>query len=227
MSTYSQFLNGQFNEAQIEQLIQSLCDMRPVENYILNEETNVSKENMASYADIVKDTGKGDEYTKNTNTKSNTSSEKVKSVFLEEEDVFGSSIKPARSVWLTNVEIYKAIRVRVPSQCIKGIQRIREMWRIYMDNEEDRLSLLVQGLVLRGRQIHLHSQNPYNPDRTQPDTIRIKVRNVPLSADDGQIHRTLQLGVDGKLTNCETGDRLIINGEIKQTQLGITCIASI
>ena len=153
MSTYSQFLNGQFNEAQIEQLIQSLCDMRPVENYILNEETNVSKENMASYADIVKDTGKGDEYTKNTNTKSNTSSEKVKSVFLEEEDVFGSSIKPARSVWLTNVEIYKAIRVRVPSQCIKGIQRIREMWRIYMDNEEDRLSLLVQGLVLRGRQI--------------------------------------------------------------------------
>ena len=226
MSTYSQFLNGQFNEAQIEQLIQSLCDMRPVENDILNEETNVSKENMASYADIVKDTGKGDEYTK-TNTNSNTSSEKVKSVFLEEEDVFGSSIKPARSVWLTNVEIYKAIRVRVPSQCIKGIQRIREMWRIYMDNEEERLSLLVQGLVLRGRQIPLHSQNPYNPDRTQPDTIRIKVRNVPLSADDGQIHRTLKLGVDGKLTNCETGDRLIINGEIKQTQLGITCIASI
>ena len=92
------------------------------------------------------------------------------------------------------------------------------MWRIYIDNEEDRLSLLVQGLVLRGRQIPLHSQNPYNPDRTQPDTIRIKVGNVPLSADDGQIHRTLKLGVDGKLTNCETGDRLIINGEIKQTQ---------
>jgi hypothetical protein len=126
--------------------------MRPVENDILNEETNVSKENMASYADIVKDTGKGDEYTK-TNTNSNTSSEKVKPVFLKEEDVFGSSIKPARSVWLTNVEIYKAIRVRVPSQCITGIQRIREMWRIYMDNEEERLSLLVQGLVLRGRQI--------------------------------------------------------------------------
>jgi hypothetical protein len=46
------------------------------------------------------------------------------------------------------------------------------MWRIYMDNEEDRLSLLVQGLVLRGRQIPLHAQNPYNPGRTQPDTIR-------------------------------------------------------
>ena len=45
MSTYSQFLNGQFNEAQIEQLIQSLRGMRPIENDILSEETNVSKEN--------------------------------------------------------------------------------------------------------------------------------------------------------------------------------------
>jgi len=89
MSTYSQFLNGQFNEAQIEQLIQSLRGMRLVEKDILNEETNVNKENMASYADIVKDTGKGDEYTNtNTNTKSNTSSEKVKPVFLKDEDGF-------------------------------------------------------------------------------------------------------------------------------------------
>jgi hypothetical protein len=32
--------------------------MRPVENDILHEETNVSKENMVSYADIVKDTVK-------------------------------------------------------------------------------------------------------------------------------------------------------------------------
>ena len=63
MSTNSQYLNGQFSEAQIEQLIQSLRGMGPVENYILNEEKNVNKENMASYADIVKDTDKEDENT--------------------------------------------------------------------------------------------------------------------------------------------------------------------
>ena len=92
--------------------------MRPVENYILNEETNVNNENIASYAETVKDTGKGDEYTnRNTNTKSNISSEKVKPVFLKDEDVFCSSIKPARQLWLTNVEICKAIEVWVPSQC--------------------------------------------------------------------------------------------------------------
>ena len=163
-----------------------------LENDILDEEKSVNKEQMASFAEIVKDDGKENEIT-NTNANSNSSSEKVKPVFLKDEDAFGSSLKPARFLWLTNVEMYKAIGVRVPSECIKRIQCIRDMWRIYMDNEEDRLSLLVQGLVLRGRQIPLHSQHPYNSGRTQPDTIRIKVKNVPLSDDDGQIHRALTL----------------------------------
>ena len=83
--------------------------------------------------------------------------EKVKPIFLKDEDVFGSR-KPERSLWLTNVEIYKAIGDKVQAQCIKGIQRVGEMWRIYMDNEEDRQSLLVQGINLRGRQIPLHLQ---------------------------------------------------------------------
>jgi hypothetical protein len=48
---------------------------------------------------------------------------------------------PERSLWLANVEIYKAIGDKVQVQCIKGIQRVREMWRIYMDYEEDRQSL--------------------------------------------------------------------------------------
>jgi hypothetical protein len=34
--------------------------MRPVENDILNEETNVNKENLAPYTEIVKVTDKGD-----------------------------------------------------------------------------------------------------------------------------------------------------------------------
>ncbi|VDI62321.1 Hypothetical predicted protein [Mytilus galloprovincialis] len=139
------------------------------------------------------------------------------------QDVHGSE-KPPRAQWLTNVEIFKSISAKVPKQCIKGIQRIREMWRIYMDNEGDRLSLLVQGLNLRGRQVPLHSQNPHNPSTLQKDTIRIKVKNIPLSADDGQIHRALTLQgceiqglfreylrIDGKMTACETGDRLVIS----------------
>ena len=62
-----------------------------------------------------------------------------------------------------------------------------------MDNEEDRQSLLVQGINLRDRQIPLHLQNPHNPSIYQPDTIRIKIKNVSLSADDGQIDRALAM----------------------------------
>jgi hypothetical protein len=47
---------------------------------------------MASYAEILKDDGKENENTNtNINTKSNSSNEKVKPIFLKDEDVFGSS----------------------------------------------------------------------------------------------------------------------------------------
>jgi hypothetical protein len=83
-------------------LIQGLRGIKPVENDILNAEKTVNKEKMASYAEILKDDGKENENTNtNTNTKSNSSDEKIKPVFLKDEDVFGSSMKPARSLWLT------------------------------------------------------------------------------------------------------------------------------
>ena len=57
-----------------------------------------------------------------------TSSDSVKPLFLFDRDVFGST-KPDRTHWLTNVEIYKVVGSNVPAECIKGIQRIRHMWR--------------------------------------------------------------------------------------------------
>ena len=227
------------SEEQILLFIQSVKGIRQKEGTNEAVEQNQNNENMASYATVLNRQStsftnsppKDPTNTNNTDSIDQPSqsddpsdpSDRVKPIFLKDEDVFGAT-KPARTFWLTNVEIYKAIGEKVPAECIKGIQRIREMWRVYMDNEADRLSLLVQGLNLRGRQIPLHSQNPHNPGRLQPDTIRIKVKNVPLSADDGQIHRALtlegcqiqglfreRLRVDGKLTNCETGDRLIIS----------------
>ena len=92
-----------------------------------------------------------------------------------------------------------------------------------MDNTEDKITLIVEGLNLRGKWVPLHTQNPRNPQRFRPDAIRIKVKHIPLSADDGQVHRTLtlegcsiegifrgKLRVDGRLTNCDTDDRLVI-----------------
>ena len=208
-----------------------MCKVHKTENVneIASPSPNENKEKMATYADVVSDELMSQNISQSDNSNGNirdnqrNPSDFVKPIFLKDEDVHGS-MKPPRSQWLTNVEIYNAIGARVPAECIKGIQRIREMWRIYMDNEGDRLSLLVQGVNLRGRRIPLLSQNPHNPSRLQPNTIRIKVKNIPLSADDGQIHRALtlqgceiqglfreRLRVNGKLTNCETGDRLVIS----------------
>jgi hypothetical protein len=87
------------------------------------------------------------------------SGDSVKPLFLVGKDVFGST-KPDRTHWLTNVEIYKAVGSKVPAECIKGIQRIRDMWRIYMDNTEDRITLIVEGLNLRGRLVPLPQYLP-------------------------------------------------------------------
>jgi hypothetical protein len=43
MATNSQYLNGQLSDAQIEQLIQSLRGIKPVENDILDAEKTVNK----------------------------------------------------------------------------------------------------------------------------------------------------------------------------------------
>ena len=70
------------------------------------------------------------------------SSNFVKPIFIK--DVHGAT-KPPRSLWLTNIEICKAMGQQIPPECIKGIQRVREMWKVYLNNEEDRLSMLVTG----------------------------------------------------------------------------------
>jgi hypothetical protein len=57
--------------------------------------------------------------------------------------------------------------------------------------EIDRLTLITSGVTMRGRHVGFHTQNPRNPARQRPDTTRIRVKGVPLSADDGQIRRTL------------------------------------
>jgi hypothetical protein len=52
-------------------------------------------------------------------------------------------------MWVTHVEIYKTIGAIVDPAAIKGIQRVRSMWRIYMDNEIDRkIGLTVFGLSI-------------------------------------------------------------------------------
>ena len=143
-----------------------------------------------------------------------------KPIFLKEADVFGT-YKVTKEQWLTNVELYKCLGAEVPFDAILGIQRAGSLWRLYIEDITNRVRLLSKGVSLRGMNIPLYEKNPYIPDRT--DHIRIRIKNIPLSADDSIIVKALKdsgcelienpsrekLRVDGKLTNCETGDRIV------------------
>ena len=178
------------------------------------------KTNMAaSYADTLRS-----DQTQNTNNMNE--SNMVKPIFIKDQDIFGS-VTPTRNMWVTNVELYKAIGQVVKPQCIKGIQRIQNMWRIYMENERDKRTLLAQGINLRGRHVNFHMQNPRYANRGS--VVRIRVKNVPLSADDGLIEYALtqhnvnvvimwheRLRVDNKATNCLTGDRIVLTKDLPE-----------
>ena len=147
----------------------------------------------------------------------------VKPIFILESDIFGS-YKPKPQEFITHNEIYKAIDEQVSARHLKGIQRVRGLWRIYPDNEDDKNALVTNGLTIRNMLIQFYTRNPKVAAREKPDHYRIRVKDVPCSADDGQIYRYLEkqlmcvihnhyrerLRVDGFLTNCHTGDRIFI-----------------
>jgi hypothetical protein len=55
---------------------------------------------------------------------------------------------------------------------------IRDTWRIFIDDSEDRITLIVEVLNMRGMWVPLHT---HNSQRIQPDTIRIKENNISTS----------------------------------------------
>ena len=148
-------------------------------------------------------------------------------IFLKEYDLFGNR-KPTKQEWLSNVEIYKSLSSKISAENILGIQRVGSLWRLYIERATNRVSLISSGITLRAINIALYDKNPYVPDRS--DQLRVRVKNIPLSADDSIIVKTLQdygcvlleppsrekLRVDGKLTNCETGDRIVFVKPLKE-----------
>ncbi len=123
--------------------------------------------------------------------------------------------------WITDIEMYLAVSKVVSTGAIRGLQRIRGAWRIYVDTQEERVDLLTTGIVLRGVGIGLTDLSPRRKDHT--GDLRISVRDVPLSADDSIIERALtlkgceltdtvqreRLRIMNRATNCENGTRII------------------
>ncbi|CAG2189688.1 unnamed protein product [Mytilus edulis] len=170
--------------------------------------------NMASYAEAFK---------RGPKSETTDSLSSVKPVFVEESDVFSHIPKEAtRGLFLTISEMYKAVGAVVPDRSVMGLQRIKGLWRIYLDTLKGKEFLLSEGLEIRGKSISIYSMNPRVRIQENSTDVKIRIKDVPLSADDGQILRALEgyncvilkhlrerLRYNDMITNCQTGDRIV------------------
>jgi len=139
--------------------------------------------------------------------------------FFQESSLFGRG-KPSFDKYLKHEEMYRALSDRIDASHLTGLQRVNGMWRIYTDNLADIVTLITSVVTLRGRTLPITHTNPYRLD--SENITRVRIQNIPLSASDDLIKRSLvlseieivsifreKLRFNGKLTNCETGDRLL------------------
>ena len=119
-------------------------------------------------------------------------------------------------------ELFKCLLHVVPSSEIKGIQRIGGLWRLYIADKNVRIKLITNGLNIRSANVCVYDLNPFLPNGRE-DTLRLVVKDIPLSVHESVITDELErkkckisgkmfyqkLRVDGKLTECLTGDRVV------------------
>ncbi|VDI45103.1 Hypothetical predicted protein [Mytilus galloprovincialis] len=108
----------------------------------------------------------------------------VKPVFILETDLFGE-VKPSPDQYLTHLELYNSIDSCIPKSHLKGLQRVRGMWRIYPDSENDRETLIIKKITVRNKLINVYSTNPKSSEYSSLLYLRVRVKDVPYSADDG------------------------------------------
>ncbi|VDI75943.1 Hypothetical predicted protein [Mytilus galloprovincialis] len=156
------------------------------ESFNENSASDQTTTKMASYADATK--------TENDKSKAQNSDfgfSAAKPVFILETDLFGT-IKHKPVDFLNHAELYSDIGHVVEESHLKGLQRVNGMWRIYLDSESDREHLIANGLTIRKKHIHVHDRNPKFVVKEHINYLRIRIKNVPLSADDNQIGRYLE-----------------------------------
>ncbi|VDI67996.1 Hypothetical predicted protein [Mytilus galloprovincialis] len=188
-----------------------------------NDKQTEHKDNdkMASYAEAVRTEKQSKKVEDPVGLSANFQAQKP--VFILEEEWFaGKSIE--KKYWnFSNTEMFYNLSQVVKKHAIRGLQRVKGLWRIYLDRESDRETLISKGLSIRGQSMTIYTRNPRFTEYDKEETIRVRVKDIPLSADDGEIlyvferynikilsHYRERLRYKDLNTNCQTGDRIII-----------------
>ena len=122
---------------------------------------------------------------------------------------------------------------------IEGAQRVRGLWRIYLNNNGAKAKLLAQDFVFRGKTVILYEQNPFllRDENNDPDRrhVKVTIQNLPLSVSNseieamikrcgGKIEKALDYEYerddDNHLTTLKNGNRhVLVNEDIKNNPL--------
>ena len=73
---------------------------------------------------------------------------------------------------------------------VDGVQRIGQLWRIYLKTAVSRLELLARrSLLIQGSSVPLYEQNPFKTSQLSPDDIKDKliIKNLPLSVSNKEV----------------------------------------
>ena len=168
--------------------------------------------------------------------------ESVHPVFIKAGDMDNS---------LTPMDLCRAITRVIPATKLEGVQRINNVWRLYVKDRATRLELCVkEKLMINGTSIRLHDQNPNviyshangsSAIHPQKQNDKLTVKNLPLSVSNEEIAKLLtekkvkavspiKYGYIrdeyGQLTTYKSGDRFVYVEPFdpplpKQQQIGI------
>ncbi|XP_041484289.1 uncharacterized protein LOC121430923 [Lytechinus variegatus] len=140
-----------------------------------------------------------------------------KPIFIKHKD-----IPSVNENTLTNQEVYKCLLSSVQGREIKGVQKIGGLWRLYIESQNSRIKLITNGINMRNANVTVYDTNPFL-SAGKENSLRLVIRDIPLSAHDTLIADELdklnckilgpiiyqRLRVDGQLTDCFTGDRVV------------------
>ena len=90
------------------------------------------------------------------------------------------------------IELCRAISNVINPSKLQGVQKINNLWRIYIKDKHARVELFIkESIVINGKRIKLYDQNPNrvyeSGDVAQQKLDKLTIRNLPLSVSNEEV----------------------------------------
>ena len=96
---------------------------------------------------------------------------------------------------VTHIELCAAVANIVGSSHLQGVQRIQNLWRIYVSDKKSRVDLYIKKkLLIKGKHVDMFDQNPYETRQNDVNDKmdKLTIKNLPFSVSNDQICQMLK-----------------------------------